>query len=322
LLELVLENWAISSIERFINRSTRKDILIDTFPDEYAVHVHQICLTYLVGSSQFPLQLDPQLVHFVSTVAAQSPIPINVFDNLIDKVLTILYADCFPKFAKKYRLIEDVLTPTQSPIQELFYEPLANGSETGYYSFEDLDLSYDSDQGNKQKNTGGLNHATSSILDYINDTADSIYSEIDFEEESKQSMQLQNDLASFRAQTKNITHSKRASSLNMGRYSNTSTVRAKSTNSNSTQGAENPTVHIPSTQSSVNTLYPPSPTDDLPKYEADDEGDLLALYEPGMFQARRPSVVLFPQRRSSIQQELKPNWRKSIKNSMKKFFDE
>ena len=70
------------------------------FPDHLTDHVHQICTTFLVDSASHPIQIEEQLTKMVAFSASISPIPICIFDELLQLVLEKLLDSVFIQFAQ------------------------------------------------------------------------------------------------------------------------------------------------------------------------------------------------------------------------------
>jgi hypothetical protein len=172
----------VNSIDRVLfNEKRRVDQLKQKFPDNYAVHVHQICLTYLTPDAPFYLNFNRRLMNICAARAAISPIPITVFDDLLDVVVGNLYKNVFPSFVQSHGLWKDfrasMLSPPLSPI------------EAQYKDLEDELLSLDgnSDAGDRysyQAIPRTLAHKTSQVLEYIVTTASSIYSDVEYDSAS------------------------------------------------------------------------------------------------------------------------------------------
>ncbi|KAJ3302014.1 hypothetical protein HDV03_005490 [Kappamyces sp. JEL0829] len=147
------------------------------------MHVHQICLTYLVGTAPFPLGLPAKAVRSVTFRATQSPIPLDIFDDLLQLVLETLFTTVYPAFAKRYDLSDEADLIRDSPPREapmlssLDIPPIdPRFDETLYYPSPTESIPLPKHQ--------TLQHHTSAILAYIHEDSPSIYSEIDRESDT------------------------------------------------------------------------------------------------------------------------------------------
>ena len=146
-----------------------------TFPDEYATNVHEICLTYLVPSAPFNVQLNRREMTVCTKKAATSPIPATIFDTLLDLVIENLYYNVFPRYMLKVGIEPaydplELRSPPLTPIEELSDE---DESIIDQESLDCDNLEFQVDPQNQ------LYHRTSQVFDYMCSTASSVYSDIE-----------------------------------------------------------------------------------------------------------------------------------------------
>ncbi|KAJ3270074.1 hypothetical protein HDV01_000568 [Terramyces sp. JEL0728] len=174
LLDMVLAKNVVRCLDRFQHQveTSYGDYKKMVIPDEMSRNVHQICLTYLVADAPLDLRLDQKIVNVAAMRASLSPIPINIFDEVLDAVVMSLYEEDYHSFALKYNL--DIQLAN---VQSL---PSPNGTELMDDSEHELNYQ-DPTQIYRSKaddDSRSLHHQTSSILAYIHDTCPSIYSDI------------------------------------------------------------------------------------------------------------------------------------------------
>ncbi len=86
----------ISAIEKFgIDQLGNQKPVTVIFPASYVRHVQQVCLTYLVSDCPFPIQLEPRILHTAVSKAARSSIPIDIFDDILCRILEALRFEQF-----------------------------------------------------------------------------------------------------------------------------------------------------------------------------------------------------------------------------------
>ncbi|KAJ3254977.1 hypothetical protein HK103_006679 [Boothiomyces macroporosus] len=174
LLDMVLPKSAVRCLDRFQHQveTNSSDYKKMVFPDDMTRNVHQICLTYLVADAPLDLSLDQKIVNVAAMRASLSPIPINIFDEVLDAVVMSLYEEDYHSFALKYNL----------DIQLANVQSLPSPNDTEPMDDSDHDLHYDDPaqyyRSDFDEDRQSLHHQTSSILAYIHDTCPSIYSDI------------------------------------------------------------------------------------------------------------------------------------------------
>jgi hypothetical protein len=231
------------------------------------------------------LQLDPQIVHSVSTLAARSPVPITVFDGIIEMVLDKLYTEQFHQFAKKYNMLPAHLSDSEAT-QKIQLSVDWTSDMSGEMEYNTT----------LNSNTNGmLRHTTSSILDFIRGTADSIYSEIDQESDfNSQRNSIQNDITFAAGDRESI----------VSECVSTSSMCSTSTKGNHAKPTERINSYGKDSFASSHTTAIHASGENTWKDACE---EILALYEPTVIPIQ-------------VSKEKAPNWKRSIKKSMQKIF--
>lgn len=180
----MVTNDHVRSLERFVDPEPHGRRNGGYFPESYSMHVHQICLTYLVEGAPFALKVDKTTTFAVKTatqLAALSPIPLNIFDNLLQLILETLFMTVFTDFAYRFDLSEEDkrdLAPRAVPLLSCITIP--EDREMGYPSPSMTDTSFEYQS---------LHHKTSAILQTIRkDVMSDIYSDIDISDPYRDSL--------------------------------------------------------------------------------------------------------------------------------------
>jgi hypothetical protein len=371
LLDMVSEPSDVRVIERFLTGTpTTIDQRKACFPDKFAVHVHQICLTYLVSHAPFQIQVDSKLVHITATKAAQSPIPLTVFDNLLDEILEVLFEEVFPRFAQHFHLVDpaklqirshtpqkrierekrDSWWPTSNRDSAMTvpdddneircalprHAPVLDRIEEVTEPDYDPDYAYSESEYSCYEPAESLRHKTSSIFAYIHENAPSIFSEIelddrdaDFDDEHSEA-----DTVLTESQAKYFVHDHDIlPHYTLERKPIMTEVQQKPHSwapgqkyydhalDRRTDILE-PLVNIPSLHSEfvstfvspkedVSQMDHPIPSRPYSAFEKSDVDQIVSHYQPH-----------FQQRSTSIQRKKSKNWKRTIKKSLKKYFNE
>ncbi|KAI8899467.1 hypothetical protein BC833DRAFT_585734 [Globomyces pollinis-pini] len=168
-------------LDRFLNHQKYRTLANKnmSFHDAYVKHVHQICLAYLAVDAPIKLDLDPTALQLAFRKASLSPIPLNLFDHVIDLCLESLYIQVFPAFVEAYNLIPDLGESDDDMLLEELPKSVVKLNERRYSSDSDYEFP-EPDFTPAPKVT--LHHQTSFILNYILVNSQSLYSEIEIPE--------------------------------------------------------------------------------------------------------------------------------------------
>lgn len=102
------------------------------FPDHLTDHVHQICTTFLVDSASHPIHIEGQLTKVVAFSASISPIPIYIFDELLQFVLEKLLDSVFIQFAQAELKIVIPSLEYKEPTTYSYHNPYHSYQEPSY----------------------------------------------------------------------------------------------------------------------------------------------------------------------------------------------